>query len=172
MSLWLALKRFQTTWVKVKLIIGILAVVVADFMVLSMLVQGWGAVITAASILILTIVALSATMLHLADRVDYDLGVYKALGATRETITLSFMIELFLTGLLGALLGLLVGVSLLVLLPALLPLKGWSLLTLAEALGFALLFSLLGIFTGAALGAYSVWKKSHRMTAEIFAHVE
>jgi hypothetical protein len=51
-------------------------------------------------------------------------------------------------------------------------LKGWSLLTLAEALGFALLFSLLGIFTGAALGAYSVWKKSHRMTAEIFAHVE
>ncbi|RLI04877.1 hypothetical protein DRO26_03750, partial [Candidatus Bathyarchaeota archaeon] len=95
---------------------------------------------------------------------NYDVGVLKALGAGKSTVTATLFIELTLVGVVGVFIGIISGVGFTYGLLAITPIldSQFSL----EAFGLLLVFCLLGVLVGAVVGAYSAWKESGKTVVE------
>jgi len=170
--LWLALKHFKTTWLRVKIIILTIAIATADFTILFALTQGWNAILTAVLIFVLTSIALSATLLHLAKYASYDIGVFKALGARRGTITASLMLELVLVGVVGTSIGVFAGMGFLAGLATVIPTETVSAILPLGFLSLLVVSCLLAILAGAFAGVCFAWKKSGETVVEILTNAK
>ncbi len=173
--IWLAVKDFQTTWFHVKLVIATIIAITADFAILFMLMNGWSNPIATALLLILTSVGLSAALLHLTKRTFYEMGVFKALGASRGTIAASLFIKLFITGLVGSMIGVVIGVPIGLFFTAYisLPLPAGSFASMAplEVLLSTVLSCILGVLVGALAGGLLTWERAKLHVSEILVNV-
>jgi hypothetical protein len=163
-SLWLGIRRFKTSWLKVRLIMLTLFAITVNFTVLLVLTGGLQLPPIALSLTLLMLIAFSATILHVIDWSTSDIGLLKALGGRKGTITLAFLIELALIGLTSALSGL--GVGLLIL----------GLLVEASALTSVLpqllTVILASVVAGSLAGTLFVWRELGRTVTEIMSHGE
>jgi len=140
----LAVKDFQTTWFRVKLVIATIIAIAADFTILFTLMNGWGNPIAAVLMLILASIGLSAALLHLTKRTFYEMGVFKALGASNGTIATSLFIKLFITGVVGSMIGVLIGLVSTACISLLLPVGSFA-ITPPDILLFAMASCILGV---------------------------
>ncbi|MHC1586748.1 MAG: FtsX-like permease family protein [Candidatus Hecatellaceae archaeon] len=161
-GLWLGLKRFKTTWVRVKPAILVLAVVTANFTLIMASLKAFTLTLPLASTLTIMAVAFAATMLHLVRLASPDIGLLKALGAERGTITFAILVELAILGLVSALAGLAAGIVTAVFLLGLVSVQFIVLPTLYLAL--------VSVAAGALVGAVAAWKRLRQTVAEILAN--
>jgi len=161
-SLWLGLKWFKSSWSRVRLAFAILSLLTANFTIVSFTLFPGGEILPIASIIVIMAVAFAAIMLHLVKLSAQDLGLLKALGAKRGTLTFAVLIELTLLGLTSAFLGLAAGLLTLILLEGLTVFRIFILQILYLEVASAI--------AGSLTGAFFVWRYSRKTVAEILAN--
>lgn len=88
-----------------------------------------------------------------------EIGILKALGASKREILLEFLLEAVLISLIGGLLGLAVGFSMV----PVIRLTGMTVVPLAESGAYSMAFAL---FTGSVFGFYPAWKAASLLPIE------
>ena len=163
-SLWLGIRRFKTSWFKVKLIMLTLFAITVNFTVLTGLTGSFTFPPVTLSLAVLMLTAFSATILHVIDWSAPDIGLFKALGGRKGTITFAFLVELALIGLVSALSGLAVGLLILTFLvgPTALP----------QILPLLLTVVFVAVVVGSLAGTIFVWREMGRTVTEIMSHGE
>jgi len=172
MSLWFALKDFRARISKIRFIIFTTAFFSADFTFIFILLKSVGYVQMFAPISMFVIVALAITLLHLEDKTNLNIGVLRALGANQSTITLIFLLELTLVGVIGVFTGIILGFISVVAVSTLTHLTLPKAATLTEAFSLIILSCLMGVLAGVVACLISIWKKSAKTVVETLAYTK
>jgi ABC-type antimicrobial peptide transport system permease subunit len=167
---WLAVKVFQTSWFRVKLVVATIIAITADFTILFTTMEAGGNPVAIGLMLVLVSIGLSAALLHLTKHALYELGVFKALGASNWTISWSLFIRLFITGIVGTLIGTLIGLICITCTSILLPTEVFMIAS-PHILLSLLSYCILGVLAGALAGVLFMCTKSKMPIAEILNNV-
>ena len=161
-SLWLGVKCLRMTWFRMRFALLTLASVIANFTVIVALLAGESLPLIVAPLSVIVAVAFTATVFHLVRWSSQELGLLKALGARKATLTVAVLFQLVFLGVASTFLGLVIG------LPLTLYLAGMR--SLANVLTFTLPLSLGVSIAAAVLGAASVWVRFKNTVAEFMAN--
>ena len=161
-SIWLGVKYLRMTWLRVRFALLTLSSVTANFTLIVGMLAGDGFPLIIVPLSLIIAVAFTATILHSVKWSSQEIGLLKALGARKATLTCAILLQLAVLGVSSALLGVLMGLGLTLYVagPSILP-ETFT-LTLPVSLAVALL--------AAGLGAASVWTKSGQTVVEFLHH--
>ncbi|MEM3737390.1 MAG: FtsX-like permease family protein [Candidatus Bathyarchaeia archaeon] len=167
---WALRKRIRLSRCRIWLAIVATALTSAAFTLLCSLTVAAGEWLAVVPATVITLIALLAILLYPTLHSNYEISIFKALGADRSAITALFFLEMLLVGIVGVSVGVLAGGGLIFLAPML---GIYRFPTLGSAgYGLITVLCLLGVLAGSLVGIYINWRKISQVTVEILSHAK